>query len=201
MQKTLAALNLPKPAAMVCAIARSIVTAMTDHPLLTSPSPSLATITADIEAVEAANAEVLTRTRGTREVRDAKLATLRDDLAHLKAWVQVAADLDPTIAAALIESTGMSVKRPSIRHKLPFEARQGMVSGSVDLIAKCAGDRAGYAWQRSLDQKTWVTIRSTIQSRTLVTGLTPGLTHYFRLSVLTKDGPGDFGPVVALLVK
>jgi hypothetical protein len=201
MAKTLAALNLPKPAATVCAIARSIVTAMTDHPRLASPSPSLAMIMADVQAVEAANAEVLTRTKGTREARDAKLDTLREDLAHLKAWVQVAADLDPTTAAALIESSGMSVKRPSLRHKLPFEARQGAVSGTVDLIAKCAGDRAGYEWQLSNDQKTWVAIRSTIQSSTLVTGLTPSLTYYFRLSVLTKDGPGDFGQVVALLVR
>jgi|HubBroStandDraft_1064217.scaffolds.fasta_scaffold252951_2 hypothetical protein len=200
--KAVAVLNLPKPANKVSGFARSIVNAMTtNQATFPSPSPSLAVLAADIAALEAADAVVLSRTKGAREERDAKLAVVHSLLLRLKAYVQELADQNPSEAAALIETAGMSMKRPSLRNKVPFAVADGLVSGSVRLIAKSAGDRAAYEWQMSTDGTTWTFVRLTLQASTLVSGLTPGRTYSFRMRVQTKDGLGDWSQVVSILVR
>jgi hypothetical protein len=174
---------------------------MTDNPEFPDPSPSLETVTAATDAVEAASASVLTRRKGAREARDAKVAALRDQLRHLQAYVQEVADGDPAMGASIIEAAGMTPKRPSLRNKQPFAVTDGAVSGSVRLVARAQGDRIAYAWFQSLDQKTWTNIRQTIQANTVVTDLTPGLLYFFQLRTTTLHGPGWVSDVVSLLVR
>ena len=50
------------------------------------------------------------------------------------------------------------------------------------------------------DQKAWTELRSTTQAKTVVTGLTPGATYFFRVQALTKDGEGNFCQPVSLVV-
>ncbi|HEY8087061.1 MAG TPA: fibronectin type III domain-containing protein [Polyangiaceae bacterium] len=51
----------------------------------------------------------------------------------------------------------------------------------------CAARRASYEWRYSLDGgKTWVPTAATLQTRTTVTGLTPGATVTFRYRAVTK---------------
>jgi len=200
--KAVAVLKLPKPAKKVSVLARSIVSAMTTNQTsFPSPSPSLATVTADIAALEAADAVVLSRTKGARQERDVKLAIVQKELIRLKAYAQEIADQNPTDAEAIIETAGMSVKKPSIRDRALFEVVDGPVSGSVRLIVKSAGDRAAYEWQMSTDGTTWTFVRLTLQASTLVSGLTPGRTYSFRMRVQTKDGLGDWSQVVSILVR
>ena len=79
LMKPTVGLNLPKPAAKVGAIARSIVTNMTGHPLFPSPTPSLTRVTEAADAAEVAEVRALSRARGAREARNAKLAAAGDD--------------------------------------------------------------------------------------------------------------------------
>ena len=50
--------------------------------------------------------------------------------------------------------------------KAVLEAKEGSVSGTVNLIAKAAARAAAYAWQYSLDQKTWTPRPVTLQAKT-----------------------------------
>jgi cell pole-organizing protein PopZ len=200
--KAVAVLKLPKPAKKVSVLARSIVSAMTTNQTsFPSPSPSLATVTADIAALEAADAVVLSRTKGARQERDVKLAIVQKELIRLKAYAQEIADQNPTDAEAIIETAGMSVKKPSIRDRALFEVVDGPVSGSVRLIVKSAGDRAAYEWQSSLDRSTWKREKVTLQASTLVSGLAAGITQYFRARAQTKGGEGAWSDVVSLVVR
>jgi len=152
------------------------------------------------DATDAANVHALSRAKGAREARDACLAELFDDLRALKAYVQTVADAHPQEAEAIIVSVGMSVKHPSPRNKPLFQAVNGRVWGQVHLIARWAGDRAVYSWQFGQDGVTWEDAPQTLQARTTLSGLTRGLTYWFRMRVLTKDGEGDFGEPVSLLI-
>ena len=64
------------------------------------------------------------------------------ELLRLKAYVQEVADQSASYAEALIEIAAMSVKKSSIRQRVPFKVVDGPVSGSVRLMVKSAGDRA-----------------------------------------------------------
>jgi hypothetical protein len=193
--------RLPASPKKVIALVRSVITAMTGNPSFPSPTPPLATIRADVDALELAEAAVLVRTRGNKEMRDAKLTVVREDYAQLATYVQTIANANPAQAAAIIESAGMSLKKPSLRNTPAFAVRDGLTSGSVTLISKKAGDRASYRRQYSLDGKTWVDVGVTLKTRATISGLTPGLLYLFQCRVTTKSGPGDWSEVVTHLVR
>ncbi len=191
------AMNLPKPANKVLALARSTVERMQGNPFFPAPNPPLATLVADIDALDAAEAYVLTRTQGAREARTAKLAVLRRDLKQLAAYVQSIADANVEEARAVVESTAFAVKRPSIRTKPAFQVVRGPTPGTVRLLAKWAADRALYGWRYSTDETTWVSLPDTIQSSTTLSGLAKLTPYFFQNRVTTKDGTGDWGETLA----
>jgi len=199
--RVIAALNLSTHVQDVIAHAKAIVGSMAANPAFASSTPPLATVTADIAALETAQTAALTKAKGAVEVRDTKLATVRADLEHLKAYVQSVADATPATAEATIQSSGMSVKKPGTHTKTDLEATDGSVSGTAHLVAKAAGSRASYEWQSSTDQKTWANQPSTLQAKTNVTGLTPATLYYFRVRSVTKAGEGNWSQVVSLVVK
>jgi len=173
MYRLIAALNMPRSVSAAIAFARSVVNAMTGNPALPSPSPPLAELAAHIAALEAAEARVLTRARGTAEARNTALGVVRSDLEYLRAYVQKIVDASPEGGAAIIESAGMSLKAPGLHTKAPLVAVPGPAAGSIRLVAKSAGDRAFYEWQHSTDGETWETAPTTIQSTTTFLGLVP----------------------------
>jgi len=74
------------------------------------------------------------------------------------------------------------------------------VPGSVKLAAKAMATRASYEWQYSTDQKTWTHAPSSLQAKTVITGLTSGTTVYFRVRGVTKAGEGAYSQIVQILV-
>jgi hypothetical protein len=136
------------------------------------------------------------------ETRNAKLVIVRNDLENLKAYVQsIAGAGTPENAQAVIASAGMAVRKITAHDKAALEARQGSVSGTVNLIAKAAGRTAAYDWQYSTDQKTWTTAPMTLQAKTGVSGLTVGTMYYFRVQAVTRTGAENWSQIVSLLVK
>jgi len=124
---------------------------------------------------------------------------LFDELRALKSYVQTVADVHPD-AEAIIASSGLSVKRPSIRTKPLFQAVNGAVSGQVVLLAKWAGDRALYSWQFSDDGAAWAEAPQTLQARAALTGFARGRTYWFQMSVMTPGGAIELRQPVTLLV-
>jgi hypothetical protein len=203
MHKTLAALRLPTPVPALLSVAEAIVVAMSISPSLPAPTPALAVVRFAIKDLHDAQVATLTRTRGTVAARDRKLAVLVALLVRLKGYVQGIADDDPEHAVAIIESAGMHVKRPTARSKPPFDVEPGRVSGSVRLVARSAGDRAAYQWAWSPDAgATWRRVPQTLQAHTVVTGLPPASTCWFRYRVATpRSGEGAWSEPRSFVVR
>jgi hypothetical protein len=200
--RSLVVLKLSPRVKNVLTFAQNVASALTGNTHFPSPTPSLATFQADITALSTAEAAVLSRTKWAVEIRDAKLAIVRTDLDNLKAYVQgVAAVALPTDADAIIESAGLTTRKVTLHDKPALAAKQGSVTGSVNLVAKSAAKRAAYNWQYSTDQKTWTTVPQTLQAKTGFAGLTAGTMYYFRVQAVTDAGVADWSQLVSLIVK
>jgi hypothetical protein len=198
----LAVLKLSPKIKNVITFAQSVATAMTGNASFPSPIPPLATFATDLDALSTAETAVLTRAKGAVESRNAKLAVVKDHLKSLQNYVQgVASAANPSSAASIIESAGMTVRKAPLRDKPELTVNQGSVSGTVTLMAKAAAPRAAYAWQYSTDQKTWTAIPQTLQAKTGLSGLTAGTVYSFRFQPLLPTGEGNWSQVVSLLVK
>ena len=202
MARSVAVLKLSPRVKNVIGFAQNVASALMNNPHFPAPNPSLATFQADVAALNQAETAVLSRTKGAVETRNAKLAVVRIDLENLKTYVQsVAASAAPSDALAMIESAGLAVRKVTLHDKPALAAKQGSVSGAVNLVAKSAAKRAAYNWQYSTDQKTWITLPETLASKTGVSGLTAATQYYFRVQSVTKTGVGDWSQLVTLLVK
>ena len=201
--KIIAALKLPLSVLALISLARAIVAALTSNKAsFPNPDPSLSTVSTAITDLDTAQAAVAARTKGAVPGRNQKRATLVTLLVQLKAFVQKMVDADPLHAAELVQSAAMVVKKVPVQAKRVFGARQGAVSGAVDLTTATAGGRAFYEWSWSIDGgKTWQSALATLQSRTTLTGLQPGTTYAFRARSVTKTGATDWTQPVTLIVK
>jgi hypothetical protein len=198
-----AVLKLPEyKVPLLITYARSILRAVTGNPRFPSPQPPLATLKAAVDALEAAETATRTRMLGTVQARDDRRLALVILLGQLCNHVQATADSDADHGASIIESAGIAVKKSRALPARVFAAKRGRVSGSVNLSAPKAGNRAGYEWAYSIDrEKTWVSAPFTVRASTTVSGLEPGLMVHFRYRAVTKDGTGDWSqPVSAIIV-
>jgi hypothetical protein len=201
MHRRLVATRLPKSAPALILKTHGILEAMGDNPWFPSPTPSLAAVASALAVLEEAQVAKLSRTRGTRQVRDEKRTALRKLLRQLATYVQSVADANPEHAASIIESSGMSVKRTAVQHKAPFALELGPVSGSVVPKVRSAGDRAMYAWQWSSDAGfTWNTEPSTRVAQTVIERLPVGKRCWFRYRVTTKDGEQNWSQSLSIVV-
>ena len=200
--RCLAVLKLPEDHVPQLVVqARSIVDSMTGNLWFLSPRPSLASVAAAVEALSEAQTATLRRTVGAVAERDEKRLAVVVLLQELLAYVQATADADEGNAAVIIESAGMSVKRPRLLPPRVFVARPGPVAGSVELVAPQAGHRAGYEWAQSTDSgSTWTSLPFTVRASTSVSGFAPGATVHFRYRPVTKDGTGDWSQTVSIVV-
>jgi Fibronectin type III domain len=200
VHRTTAVLKMPGRKSNVAAFATSVINAMTGNASFPSPTPPLATVSADLAAYEAAEALVLTRVKGAAVTRNAKYLVLHTDLQHLMGYAQQVADADPVNAQSILESAGFSVRKTVLQPKSALKVEAGSVPGSVKLTAKAVDHRASYEWQYSTDQKTWTNAPSTLPAKTVITGLTSGTVYSFRVRGVTKTGEGPFSQVVQILV-
>lgn len=202
IHRHIAVLNTPLHIEDEIKYGQTLQAAITNNPNLPNPNPLLTAFNAALVKFDAAATAAKTRAKGTVPARTAARSEYIITLHALRGQVQSAADAQPENAEAIITSAGMSVKKTPVRKPRTFEARQGLVSGSVEVLTKAAAPRAAYDWQSSIDGgKTWVDAPSTMKSKTVINGLPPGTTVMFRFRVLTKAGRTDWSVPTALLVK
>jgi hypothetical protein len=201
--RAIAVLKLSNKVKTLITFAQSVTTAMTGNATFPTPTPTLATLQADIEALNSAETAVVARTKGAADTRNAKLAVVKADLESLKNYVQNVVDAsNPANAESIIGSAGMAIRKVTLHDKPALAVKQGTVSGTVTLSAKAAATKAAYNWQYSTDQKTWTSLPQTLKAKTGVSGLTSATTYYFRSQALTpKGGESDWGQTISLLVK
>ncbi|MFO0759541.1 MAG: fibronectin type III domain-containing protein [Byssovorax sp.] len=195
------ALNLPKTVSDLIVYGRHVVQVMSNNPWFPSPSPTLAKVSAGLDALETAEALAQSRTKGAVATRDLKRKIVIDDLYALRAYVQGIVNQNPTQAEAIIESAGMFVKRHTTHVRADLEAHRGKSPGEVVLRAKSAGPAAAYEWQDSGDGgDTWTSAGVTTVANTTVSGLTMGQTYQFRVRVTIKKTTGDFSQPITFLM-
>jgi hypothetical protein len=200
MKRVIAALNLPRRIHDFIAYARLVATSLGKDPIFVSPTPSLASFEGAVAALEAADVAATIGGPGARAERDAKRAFVHQALHTLKNYVQHLADANGPEAAAIVQRAGMSVKDARGPSKLPFDLKQGPVSGSLRLRARAAKTRVSYDWQYSLDGESYVDFARTVRADAELKGLVPGTRVFVRYRCVSKAGVSDWSQVLSLVV-
>jgi hypothetical protein len=196
----LVSLKLPSAIGMLLLLAKAILVALTGNKVtFPSPTPSLATFSTDIDALDAAETATKTKTKGTVAIRNEKRKTVIADLHMLVAYVQQVANQTPDQAASIIESAGMTVRKTGARSKADLAVKSA-TSGAVHLVAKATTGSRAHEWQYSTDGKSWTSAPSSTQSKTTIGNLPTGVLVYFRHRAVTKAGPGDWSATVSMAV-
>ena len=195
-------LALPRRVSDLISFVTRVVADMTNNPSFPSPTPTLASITGALTALQMAQSAALARTAGAATTRNEKRDALVALLQQLQGYIQTVADATPENGASTIQSAGVAVRKIPTHVARTFLAVQGAVSGSVKVTAAVAARRAAYDWEYSVDGgKTWVPTPTTLQAKTTVTGLPAGTMVQFRYRAATKTGEGDWSQPTSLMVK
>jgi hypothetical protein len=195
------ALNLPRTVALLIVFVQHVIQSMTNNPWFVSLAALLTQTTADLAALQAAEATALTRAKGAAEARDDKLKVVVDDVFLLKSGVQTIVNQNQGEAATIIESAGMFQKKVTVRPKPNLAATMAPVSpGEVRVRAKAIRG-ASYEWQYSLDGgTTWIAMGTTTVADTILLGMTAGTTVLFRFRTTVKRTTSDWSPTIAFFV-
>jgi hypothetical protein len=201
--RPLAVLGLPEyRVPLLVARARFFVSCVRKSSWFPAPDPPLTTVDAAIEALHQTQAATLSRLAGTVAKRDKKRRDLVVLLQRLQAYVQKIGDANDAHAVEIIESAGMSVKKPPGGRGRVFTAKQWRESGSAEVLVPRGAKYDTYEWQMSTDgTATWNDLPPSQQASTVVRGLMPDTTVFFRYRVVMKMGPGDWSHPVSLRVR
>ena len=179
----------------------AIATAMAENKAtFPSPTPSIPTVQADVAALVTAQNALKSKT-GSRADRDTKAKVVVADAGQLHAYVQLLVNASPENAESIATQAAMTLRRKGSRSKPSLAVKQ-TVSGTVTVVAKATRGAAVNEWQYSTDGgKTWNDVPPTTKAKTLITGLTPGVTVSYRQRAVTKTGRTDWSPTVIAVVQ
>ncbi len=196
-------LKRPRPVPLLISLAQAIeaavASAATTFP---SPTPPLAQLVSDINALIAAQNAAKTRAKGAVQTRDAKLEIVITDLNTLRVYVEGTANADPANAVAIANSAGMEVRKQPVRTINAVNVKQAKASGSVNVTARVGTrQKQSHEWEYSADGgKTWVSCPPTTQAKTTITGIVPGSTILVKHRAVTGTGPTSWTDAVSMLV-
>lgn len=116
----------------------------------------------------------------------------------LAGYVEFESNNNATIAL----SSGFSLKEDKPAVAKTFNAKQGLQSGTVDLITKSSG-KSSYIWEYATsadDNADWKQAGVSMQSHFTVTGLKPAVKYWFRVAPVTKKGQQPYSDPYGVLV-
>lgn len=189
--------------------AREIYTGVNSNKVLfVSPSPSLATLLAQIQAVEAAQQLVPGGAPGAAAARDVKIDAVISTLEALRVYVQALADAaPPEQALSIIQAAGMRV-RTKRGGKALLTVTPTQPPGTVILRASAraltGGKTSGKTlhWAYSTDGgKTWIE-SATPRATTTISGLPLTTEIAFRVRAsFAKGGESPWSPAVHVVLR
>ena len=193
MRRTRAALNPPRRVHDFLAFAKVVAACMSEDPLFSAPASVLATLAANLVALEAALMAVLTRRVGAATERKARQRDVLSSLQYLQAYVQSLADSGPPNEVAMVfERAGMAVKNARGPKRAALAVKPGRVSGSAHAYVRATRARAAYEWQLAPDGGEWVSLPFTVPAEVELDGLVPGTLYQVRARTVTAEGPSDW---------
>jgi len=184
------ALLLPDNVAALIVYGRQVWSAVSLHPAyFPTPSPTVLSATANLDALQAAEALVPHGGPPAVADRNLKQAAVEADLKALKAYLLGLCAANPALAAAMIAASALHERKTSPHTKPFLSARMGPSPNQIILRAKAVARRGVcYSWQFSLDGgKTWLTIGTTTEANTSLLGSTPLTTYLFRFQSTIKQ--------------
>lgn len=107
-------------------------------------------------------------------------------LIAIKAIVELESDDDAEKAL----SSGFSLREDKTVKPKNFDAVQGSLSGTVDLVAPYAGTRAAYVWEMTTDiavASDWKQFKISNTTSIKLSGLNPGIKYWFRVKAIVHD--------------
>jgi hypothetical protein len=189
------------PVPQVIIYGRHVVIVLTGSVWVPTPSPSLAALGADIDALEASEATAKAGTKGTAAARNTKLAKVFTDLESIRSQIQGIVDNNIAQSSEIAESTGMSIRTIAKHPKATLAVKMTTTPGMVKLFAKAVSRHASYEWQISTDGgKTWLPAGVTTVASTTVPSLTAGTLYYFRFRSTVGSTTSDWSQDISFLV-
>lgn len=178
--------------------ARAIVKALTGNADFTTPTPTLAAVTAATDALETADAAVLNN-GGKQDylARDQREQELRDLLTLLGSYVQVTSGGDPE----KILSAGYATRKPAepvgpMAQVGDLQATANKLAGVIDLRWNSVRGRMFYEGQSNIGdinlEADWTALVNQSSNTYQVKGLTSGKAYSFRVRAVGAAGPGPW---------
>jgi hypothetical protein len=178
--------------------------------LFPDPNPSLQAFSDQISVTDKAQVAAGKGGKGMAAARDVELGILIGMMSSELVYMQSVADGGPRDQAiATLLAGGVEIAGVPLHDKAVLTATEGLTSGSVNLEANATillGDylkrKHFFNWAYTIDGENFVSVPSTSEARTIVTGLTPLTFVGFRVCVTKGKGVMDpWSQVVELLVR
>lgn len=183
-------------------LARFILGMMTGNLRFMVPSPSLATLLADITNMANAMASISLGPLKTATVKVFR-NQLELTLSGIGAYVEGIANLDVTTASETIISAGMRNKKVRITPSTDFRLKiDGMIPGEVKMRTKSA-KRATFEFQYTetpADPKSYITLYVGTKASFTATGLASGKLCSFRVRATTSKGVQPWSLVIPVTI-
>jgi hypothetical protein len=184
------ALLLPSNVAALIIFGRQVWAAIAANAAyFATPSPTVAAATANLDALEQAEALVPHGGPPAVAARNLKQAAVETDLKTFKAYLLGLCMLSPALAEAMIVASCLRQGRTTPRSKPLLAAKLGAAPHQIVLRAKAVAKRGvAYLWQYSIDGgATWVNIGTSTEANTIFTGATPKTAYLFRYQATIKQ--------------
>ena len=171
---------------------RFIVSSMTGNANFTTPSPTLAVITTNVNALEAAS--LVAQSGGVDDTANMRVkeAILDLSLKSLGAYVEGIANASPLSANAIILSAGMDVKGKGGKVVREFVVNITGNPGEVKLVRKgIKHGKGSYEFQMTTDpsnEASWQKIYTGTVGSFVKGGLISGTRYHFRATAIDKNG-------------
>jgi hypothetical protein len=173
-----------------------------------TPNPPLPVFKAQIAKVEGCYKVSLTRARGAAAACKVERDRLYRMLVTQCAYVMTLCAENPEEADAIAQAVGLEMSATPTREQSILKVVRGPASGSVVLRANVSlllGDRKGHAkffdWQWTTDGgQTLHDAPTTTHGKTTITGLQPLTMVGFRVKATTAGSPGEWSPMVSIVV-
>lgn len=161
--------------------ALGIINACSGNPLIVILPATILTYLADLALFNTAEANMASRTVGTKEIRDDAWIVVQHHLKVLMAVAQANSDANTLNGITIIQSGLFKVKMVPGKQNKIFRAEVNTgISGTIILKAAEIPRTSLHIWEQSSDGITWTRIDKTRAAKITVTGLKPVSKMWFR---------------------
>ena len=182
-----------------------------DKTTYASPNPPLPTFLGLIQGTSTAQSAVKHRTIGAAATRDAERDLLWTAMETERIYIQSVADANASRSVSILLNGGLLLNPGGVHAKGLLTLKNGAASGTVECLANVGlllgalatkrSQHRFFNWRCTVDGgKTFTGLPPTTRPETIITGLTPQVTVGVQVNLNIAGGPGEWSPMVAILV-